>query len=336
LQPGDIQANGLALVQYEAAAGKFRLLSMPANPALRFGKTAGTGAAYTLATSPVLTALFNGAVVLAHVHATNTGGATLAVDATPATAVKKWGGGALVAGDLLKDSLAVLEYNNELAGWLLAGSLYDAPTIQGATTSAGSPTAYALTAPGPPSYTSGLKFRLKLDATNTGAATFEFTPTGGSGLGAVAIKKFGTVPVATGDLVSGRIVELVHDGTNFQMLGQPGTEGQRFISAEVAAPAVGAGITPIAHGLGGYPVFFRAVAKVNDAGGDAGYADNDEVEISSFFDSAGGDSLFSAAVDASNIHAGTKAGASPRVIGKTGTSSVLTLSKWNLKFYLST
>ena len=60
------------------------------------------------------------------------------------------------------------------------------------------------------SLTTGMKFVLKLNHSNTGAATLNV-----DGIGAVAIKKNITTDVANGDLQSGAIVTVVFDGTNF-------------------------------------------------------------------------------------------------------------------------
>tara|TARA_Y100000593_G_C4262326_1_gene312877 strand:- start:240 stop:707 length:468 start_codon:yes stop_codon:yes gene_type:complete len=53
---------------------------------------------------------------------------------------------------------------------------------------------------------------------NTGAATINLTPHGGSALGAKAIKKNVSTALAAGDIAAGAKVALIYDGTNFQMV----------------------------------------------------------------------------------------------------------------------
>lgn len=75
--------------------------------------------------------------------------------------------------------------------------------------------AYAITvSPAIGAYATGQRFRFKADVANTGAATLNV-----SGLGAKTLKKTdGTSDLATGDILAGSIVEVVYDGTNFQVI----------------------------------------------------------------------------------------------------------------------
>lgn len=57
---------------------------------------------------------------------------------------------------------------------------------------------------------------------NTGAATINLTPDGGTALGAKAIKKHGGTDLASGDIAAGAKVLMLYDGTNFQMISQLG------------------------------------------------------------------------------------------------------------------
>lgn len=73
---------------------------------------------------------------------------------------------------------------------------------------------YAITiTPAITAYSAGMRFRFKTDVANTGAATLAV-----SGLSAIAIKKFHDQDLATGDIEAGQIVEVVYDGTNFQLV----------------------------------------------------------------------------------------------------------------------
>lgn len=83
--------------------------------------------------------------------------------------------------------------------------------------------AYAITvSPAPSAYAAGQRWLFKANTANTGAASLNV-----NSLGAVTIKKNTDQDLATGDIEAGSIVEVVHDGTNFQMVSvgavAPGT-----------------------------------------------------------------------------------------------------------------
>lgn len=54
---------------------------------------------------------------------------------------------------------------------------------------------------------------------NTGPSTINVTPSGGSALGAVSIRKDVSSALSSGDIDAGQIFLLVYDGTNFQLIG---------------------------------------------------------------------------------------------------------------------
>jgi len=63
--------------------------------------------------------------------------------------------------------------------------------------------------------------------------------------------------------------------------------GSTFTSSLVAIPAAGAAITPIAHTMAGVPFHYEWYLVCNDAAGDAGFAQNDEIKLSSTFGASG-------------------------------------------------
>jgi hypothetical protein len=69
---------------------------------------------------------------------------------------------------------------------------------------------------------------------NTGAATINLTPDGGSALGAKAIKKGGSAALASGDIPAGGKILMVYDGTNFQMLSQIGNDASGDLTTHMA------------------------------------------------------------------------------------------------------
>ena len=74
--------------------------------------------------------------------------------------------------------------------------------------------AYAITlTPAPAAYAEGQSFAFKANTANTGASSLNV-----NGLGAKTLKKNHDMDTATGDIESGSIVEVVYDGTNFQIV----------------------------------------------------------------------------------------------------------------------
>jgi len=78
----------------------------------------------------------------------------------------------------------------------------------------GATDAYAITlSPAPGSYTTGMVVNFKANTANTGAATLNV-----NSLGAKTIKKQKDLDLSDNDIKAGSIVQVVYDGTNFQML----------------------------------------------------------------------------------------------------------------------
>ena len=72
-------------------------------------------------------------------------------------------------------------------------------------------------------YAAGQTFRFVSAGANTGAVTLNI-----NALGAKAVTKVGTTALAAGDIPSGAVVEVVYDGTQFQMLGLASTGSPTF------------------------------------------------------------------------------------------------------------
>lgn len=99
---------------------------------------------------------------------------------------------------------------------------------------------YAVTITGISAYATGLHVRFKANTANTGAATLNV-----NSLGAKTIKKSHDQDLADNDIESGQIVDLVYDGTNFQMQSQvansasSSTNGTSVIKSAVQAITTG-------------------------------------------------------------------------------------------------
>ncbi len=81
---------------------------------------------------------------------------------------------------------------------------------------AGSNDTYAITlSPAPAAYVNGMRISFKANTANTGAATLNV-----NSLGAITIKKNHDQDLADNDIEVGQIVDVIYDGTNFQMQSQ--------------------------------------------------------------------------------------------------------------------
>jgi hypothetical protein len=74
----------------------------------------------------------------------------------------------------------------------------------------------------------GQSFKFLAAGANTGAATINI-----SALGAKSIVKNGTTPLSAGDIVSGAIIQIVYDGTNFQLIGASGLTSGKSIAFSI-------------------------------------------------------------------------------------------------------
>lgn len=84
---------------------------------------------------------------------------------------------------------------------------------------AGSTDDYVIATPGVvPAYVVGQRYTFKANTINTGPATLAV-----DGLAATAIVKDVNVPLVNGDIKANQIVEVVYDGTNFQMISSNGS-----------------------------------------------------------------------------------------------------------------
>jgi len=102
-----------------------------------------------------------------------------------------------------------------------------------------------------------------------------------------------------------------------------------------------ANVVPWAHGLGAKPRFVEVRLECTDAGGDAGWADGDEVNIFCFnfaVDDVSTDYVNAPTIysDATYVYINWSNYTSARVMNKsTGTSTVADMSKWTLNIYAS-
>jgi hypothetical protein len=124
----------------------------------------------------------------------------------------------------------------------------------------GASDAYVITvSPVPTSYIAGMVFRFKANTVNTGEATLNV-----NGLGAKTIKKNLNIDLATGDIVAGQLVEVMYDGTNFQMISSSQPRPLFGTGQTSRLGSSGTGTQTIAHGLGVTPRLVKIFAEVNN------------------------------------------------------------------------
>ena len=108
-------------------------------------------------------------------------------------------------------------------------------------TVAGTDTLTGTTTPALAAYATGNQFSFLVANTNTGAVTLNV-----DGIGAKAITRTGTTALVAGDMVAGQAVEIIYDGTRFQLvngnsftnLKVSGTLGVTGVSTFTAQPIV--------------------------------------------------------------------------------------------------
>jgi hypothetical protein len=117
---------------------------------------------------------------------------------------------------------------------------------------AGSTDAYAVTlSPVPAAYVNGMTVRFKANTVNTGACSLKVNT-----LATVNIKKNFNIDPATGDIKAGQDVEVIYDGTNFQMLS-PISNLPPLKTGNTTHNLTVTGTQTIAHGLGVTPRLVR-------------------------------------------------------------------------------
>ena len=220
------------------------------------------------------------------------------------SAPPEWSAGAVPPADLSlywlrldsnQNPVEVLKYNAAApAGWSRVQTQFTYGV------GAGVANVYTLTlTPASPgvnqAYRTGVSYVFVGPILNTGASTLSV-----DGLAVKAITKFGTVPLAAGDIRAGQVCVVVYDGTRFQLLNpgnvSPGIDRQFLRTNATPAtvwesgyftdeanwapvPAAAAQVT-FNHGLGMDPLAWSIGLICSDVGGDVGYSKYDYVPAS--------------------------------------------------------
>jgi len=227
-----------------------------------YAADAGSTDTYAITVTPALTAYVTGQVFTFKANTLNTGACTLNVSGLGAKSIVKSYNLALETGDIKANQLVMVQYDGTNMQMISDSAFIkisqDGHEIYAA--DAGANDTYVITlAPVPAAYVTGMVVNFKANTINTGACTINV-----NGLGAKSIVKSYNVALEDGDIKAGQDVQLIYDGTNFQMLS-PIANSFTFKTGTDATWAANAasGTINIAHGLGKIPKIARISASFN-------------------------------------------------------------------------
>ncbi len=188
-----------------------------------------TGAvnAYAIAPTPAITGYVVGQIFSFKTTHTNTGASTLAVSGLATKNIFKNGQFALVGGEIKGGAIVQVEYDGTQFNLLTNGR----PQVSQngaelyATSTTGTTAYIATIVPALTAYAAGLVVRIKPD-TGGGHATINLNSLGVKNI----FKAGGGVAVGTTDIIANQVIELVYDGTQFQMIS-PSANSPGYISA---------------------------------------------------------------------------------------------------------
>lgn len=244
LQAGDLPAGGMVQLSHDGA--EWQMVHTPASgatglPILPYVAATGSATALVATFAPALPQLGNGLAIEVKIAATNTGAATINVNALGAKSITRSDGSALRAGDLVIGQVALLIYD----GASFRAAAVSPPRGEIIYAAAGG-TGDVITATPTPAlvnYFEGLMLSLKVLADNTGGATINV-----SALGAKSILRRDGSAVIAGDLAAGEMVILVYDGASFRLVQsgrpRPGSIAMWPASTPPAGALVRNGATP--------------------------------------------------------------------------------------------
>lgn len=167
---------------------------------------------------------------------------------------------ALSLAPLVANSPIAVGNNNSISGTAITTTnpvidqAFISPYNMGYAADTGTTNTFAITlSPVPASYTAGMRVVLKAANANTGASTLNVNT-----LGAKTIKKNYNSDLISGDVLANQIIEVVYDGTNFQLASPTGQLFQGITAHGTANHDVSVtGSQAIAHGMGIAPKLVR-------------------------------------------------------------------------------
>jgi hypothetical protein len=132
----------------------------------------------------------------------------IVLDAAGRTPAEIWLDGGVLYKFVLKSSTYV-----QIGSYDDIPAINDTTSISNLITVAGTNTLTGLATPALGGYATGAQFSFIAQNTNTAAVTIDIDT-----LGVKSITKFGTTPLAAGDIIAGALMLIEYDGTRFQLL----------------------------------------------------------------------------------------------------------------------
>jgi len=132
----------------------------------------------------------------------------IVLDAAGRTPAEVWLDGGVLYKFILKTSAFV-----QIGSYDDIPAINDTTSISNLITVAGTNTLTGLATPALGGYATGAQFSFIAQNTNTAAVTIDIDT-----LGVKSITKFGTTPLAAGDIIAGALMLIEYDGTRFQLL----------------------------------------------------------------------------------------------------------------------
>ncbi|KUG24584.1 hypothetical protein ASZ90_005614 [hydrocarbon metagenome] len=203
LEANDIISGQIVTIAYDGTYYQVKSISSSE----RYAVSTGSDNAYLLTLSPALMAHVNGREISFKANFTNSDAATININSLGAKSIKKYGSVALDANDIVSGQIVTIAYD---------GTYYQLLNFESEkryASSTGSSNAYVLTlSPALTAHVNGREISFKANFTNTGAATINI-----NSLGAVSLKKNGSSALEANDILSGQIITIAYDGTNYQV-----------------------------------------------------------------------------------------------------------------------
>lgn len=254
-----------------------------------FAASSAASDAYVITVMPTISAYTDGDVFTFEADVANTGNATLNVNSVGAKNILKYGNVTLADGDIKAGSIVQVVYDADSDTFMLQTPIarpqvsQDGAEVYAADAEA-SDTYVITVTPAPSAYVTGQVFRFRANTANTGAATLNV-----NSLGAKTIVKNNNETLADNDIKANQLVEVIYDGTNFQLLSptaQPWLINPRttlelyddFVSGNtetgeigslnwISANIAGTSTFSVQNGLTNHPGVFRIATGVNDNDG---------------------------------------------------------------------
>lgn len=170
---------------------------------------------YAITLSPALAAYAVGQSFFFAAGTANTGAATLNINGLGAKTIKKDYNADLNDGDIVQNQIMHVVYDgtNFQMQTPAHGQMNQSLSAIYAADGGGSDSYAISLTPAISAYATGLMVNFKANTLNTGAASLNV-----NSLGAKTIVKDGSLTLETGDIKASQIIQVIYDGTNFQMI----------------------------------------------------------------------------------------------------------------------